>query len=116
MDKDELQVFKKLLQDQLTELEKISDNNRDASDIVELDQSRQGRLSRMDALQGQAMSLAAKQRRQFTLKRINSALKRIDDEEYGLCENCGEDIASGRLQIDPTATLCIKCAENSEDC
>ena len=114
MTKDQLQKYRELLFAQLHDLENISEENSGASDIVELDQSRQGRLSRMDALQGQAMSIAAKQRRELVVKSINNALKRIDDDDYGYCSHCGEQIAEGRLHIDPTATLCITCAEKNE--
>ena len=81
---------------------------------VELDQSRVGRLSRMDALQGQAMSQAAGQRREQELARIAAALRRIESGSYGLCLRCDEDIAPARLRIDPAATLCIGCASKAE--
>ena len=41
---------------------------------------------------------------------IRQALLRIERGEYGSCASCGEDIAEGRLEVLPTATLCIKCA------
>ena len=61
--------------------------NTDAN-TVELDQQRQGRLSRMDALGAQQMSLAANRRRQETLRRTEAALRRIEDGDYGLCQSC----------------------------
>ena len=81
---------------------------------VELDQSRVGRLSRMDALQGQAMSQEQARRRQFELQRIAAALRHLDDGEYGDCRDCGEPIAVRRLEMDPAATLCIHCAAARE--
>ncbi len=77
---------------------------------VELDQARLGRLSRMDALQGQAMALETERRRVVEIKRIDAALARIDDGSYGDCLACGEEIAPERLASDPTAPLCIGCA------
>lgn len=82
---------------------------------VELDQSRVGRLSRMDALQGQAMSQAAGQRREQELARIGAALQRLDAGHYGQCLRCDQDIAPARLRIDLAATLCIGCASRAED-
>jgi len=82
--------------------------------IVELDQSKVGRLSRMDAMQAQAMAQASEQRRKATLQRITVALKRIDDGEYGVCKACDEPINPKRLEFDPTTTLCIDCASKSE--
>jgi DnaK suppressor protein len=82
--------------------------------VVELDQSKVGRLTRMDAMQAQAMAKASVQRREAMLRKISAALKRIDDGEYGRCQVCEEPISSQRLEVDPTATLCIDCANRSE--
>jgi DnaK suppressor protein len=46
------------------------------------------------------------------LKDIDAALLRMDLGTYGLCANCGNDIALGRLQVRPQAALCIRCAEH----
>ncbi len=85
-----------------------------ASRTVELDQSRFGRLSRMDALQAQAMSVAAQARRTEHLREIDAALARIDEGDYGYCVECGDEIAPKRLDFDPAAALCIGCANRHE--
>jgi len=85
-----------------------------SAEVVELDQSKVGRLSRMDALQAQAMAQASEQRREQTLRRIDAALKRIDDDDYGYCLKCDEEINPKRLEFDPTVTLCIDCANKAE--
>lgn len=77
---------------------------------VTLDQQSVGRLSRMDALQRQAMAQAQSRRRQTRLARIDAALRRIDEDEFGYCQDCGEDIPPARLDLDITATLCVSCA------
>lgn len=87
----------------------------DAAAIVELDQSRMGRLSRMDALQAQAMSKASEQRRELMLRRVGAAIARIENNSYGYCRTCEEEIPVKRLEFDPTALLCIGCASNSEN-
>ena len=79
-----------------------------------LDQQCVGRLSRMDALQSQAMSAETKRRRDQELRRIAAALQRIEEGEFGDCESCGGPIAEARLEIDPSATLCIRCASEAE--
>ena len=76
---------------------------------VELDQQKVGRLSRMDAIQQQAMSKAAELRRDNELKRLQHVLEVIDDEDYGYCEDCGEAIPLKRLEISPAATRCVSC-------
>ncbi|MDN3557088.1 TraR/DksA family transcriptional regulator [Halomonas maura] len=88
-----------------------SADSRDARETVMLDQTAVGRLSRMDALQGQAMARAEEERRRLALTRIASALARIARGEYGVCIACGEWIAARRLEGDPVALKCIDCAE-----
>ncbi len=87
-----------------------SETSAESRQPVELDQSRVGRLSRMDALQGQAMALEIARRRANEVRRIEAALARIDDGAYGYCVTCGEDIAAKRLDLDPAAAVCIDCA------
>ncbi|MEC8060704.1 MAG: TraR/DksA family transcriptional regulator [Pseudomonadota bacterium] len=82
--------------------------------VVELDQSKVGRLSRMDAMQAQAMAQAAVARRKQQLQRIEAALKRIEDGEFGLCVVCEEPINPQRLAFNPAVLTCIDCAEKSE--
>lgn len=85
--------------------------SKESRDTVMLDQSSVGRLSRMDALQGQAMAKAGEDRRQLTIRRIDAALVRLDREAFGECIECGEWIGAKRLEWDPTVLKCIDCAE-----
>ena len=96
------------LRDKLNEVEAAGN---DAAATVELDQTRVGRLSRMDALQAQSMSLATNRRRDQKLQSIAAALTRLDRGEYGDCFVCGEPIDPRRLEFDPATTRCIDCAE-----
>ncbi len=93
--------------DELLALSEISAGSRDA---VALDQQSIGRLSRMDALQAQAMAKANERQRRMELSRIEAALRRIDEDEYGYCQKCGEEIAPQRLKADPAAAFCVDCA------
>ena len=77
---------------------------------VELDQQSVGRLSRMDAIQVQAMAEAQAGRRKATLQRIDEAIGRIEAGEYGYCVSCGEEIAPKRLELDPAVATCVRCA------
>jgi len=85
----------------------------EAASTVELDQTRNGRLTRMDAIQGQAMAQASQARAEDELRRIAAALARIDAGDYGYCRHCDEPIGAGRLNADPSAALCITCAERA---
>ena len=92
------------------ELLRLTEATAEARRPVELDQARVGRLSRMDAIQSQAMSVETDRRRQIEVRRIDAALTRLDDGEYGFCASCGEAIALKRLEFDPTTPVCIDCA------
>ncbi|NNJ90079.1 MAG: TraR/DksA family transcriptional regulator [Gammaproteobacteria bacterium] len=89
----------------------MQQESRASTETVELDQCKVGRLSRMDALQGQQMALESERRRKLQLQKIEAALKRIEKNDFGYCFTCGKDIAFQRLQADPTHTKCIECAE-----
>ena len=93
-------------------LEEVEESGAAATAVVELDQTKVGRLSRMDAMQAQAMAQAV--RREQTLRRIEAALQRLDNDEFGYCLECGESINIKRLEFDPTVELCIDCASAAE--
>ena len=92
------------------EIEAEMAGGSESAAVVELDQSKVGRLSRMDAMQAQAMAQASAQRRAASLLNIAAALQRIDNDQYGFCRQCDEIINPKRLDFDPTALYCIDCA------
>lgn len=83
----------------------------EAAKPVELDQTTVGRLSRMDAMQQQEMVKAQQRRRHNLLQKIDGAFKRIENDDFGHCTNCDEEIAAKRLDLDPTTLTCIRCAK-----
>ena len=102
--------YQQLLESRLQALAGEAQANADARDIVTLDQQSVGRLSRMDAMQQQAMAKATQARREVEVRQIKAALARLADGEFGYCEACGEDIPEPRLLLTPTATKCVACA------
>ena len=106
----DLEFYRNLLLEKKAELTALDEVSSDARKTVELDQTSVGRLSRMDALQGQAMNKAIAERRKQALLRIESALKRMEEDEYGYCMVCGDEIASKRLDFDPAVLSCSGCA------
>jgi DnaK suppressor protein len=110
MDAKRLEEFRKALQDLEREIRAQDQDSADQRSVVELDQQSVGRLSRMDALQVQAMALETSRRRTVELRRIAAALQRIDEGEFGYCSNCGDEIARRRLELDPATPLCVDCA------
>jgi DnaK suppressor protein len=112
-DADQESIRMRLLQLR-SELQAVIATGENSAGVVELDQSRVGRLTRMDALQAQAMAKASGVRRDQMLGKIASALARLERGDYGCCQSCDEPIHPRRLEVDPTAVLCIQCAAKAE--
>ncbi|WP_050602547.1 TraR/DksA C4-type zinc finger protein [Ruegeria sp. 6PALISEP08] len=110
MNESKRAYFETRIRERLVELEQLSASGRKAQAVVELDQQAVGRLSRMDALQNQAMAKAQQANRDIEGSRLQAALVRLDEEEYGYCEDCGERIPDGRLKLDLAAGRCVSCA------
>jgi DnaK suppressor protein len=107
-------ALRKALLDRQEELRQSSAEHEDERMPVELDQQSVGRLSRMDALQGQAMAKETDRRRQAEIQRIDAALARLVEGEYGYCVTCGEDIDPKRLEFDLAIPTCIDCARGGK--
>lgn len=99
-----------VLQEAAATLREASDTTAQDRRPVTLDQQSVGRLSRMDAMQQQAMANATEARRHARLRAIDAAFARIMTEDFGWCDDCGEFIGTARLDLDPTLTRCIGCA------
>lgn len=92
------------------ELRQLGEVSAESRRPVTLDQQSVGRLSRMDAMQGQEMALAQNRRREAELARIEAALARLAAGDYGHCVLCDEPIAAKRLASDPSIATCVDCA------
>ncbi len=110
----DIDYFRSRLLDERDALRNLQGTREASSATVELDQANMGRLSRMDALQQQAMAQRTGQQAAQRLRRIEAALRRCDDGRYGVCLDCDEPIGERRLDFDPAAALCIACAEARE--
>ena len=106
----EIAEFRATLLAEKDALSRDESETADERGTVMLDQQSVGRLSRMDAMQRQSMAAAQSRRRQARGLRIEKALERIDEGEFGYCQDCGEDIAKARLEVDPTTPNCLSCA------
>lgn len=102
--------FRAMLDAMFVDLSEQDKLGKDSQNTVTLDQQSTGRLSRMDALQHQAMALAQQRRRNLNEAKILASIKRIDEGEFGYCVDCGEEIDPARLEIDPTTPRCMSCA------
>jgi len=86
----------------------------ESSRPVELDQTVQGRLSRMDAISQQSMAQAGLANLHNEIQRIDAALARMQSGRFGLCCRCGETLDAQRLAADPTVLFCLDCVEERE--
>ena len=110
----EKQEMKRKLLQMRELLQSTAVTRHDSVKVVELDQTTVGRLSRMDALQYQEIAKASVWLSDLALMQIRAALARIENDEFGICQDCGQAIALSRLRVDPTAVLCISCAGAAE--
>lgn len=112
MEQKQLDTFRKALISLRAEIEQLNTDSKDASDTVALDQSKVGRLSRMDALQAQQMAQETARRRALQLQKIDNALRRMDAGDYGYCFKCADEIGPARLNFDPACTRCVGCMDD----
>lgn len=112
MEQNQLNTFRQALISLREEIEQLNADSRDAAGTVALDQSKVGRLSRMDAMQAQQMAQETVRRRQLHLQKIDNALRRMDTGDYGYCFKCGDEIDVARLNFDPASTRCIGCMDD----
>lgn len=84
------------------------------SEPIERSGSAIGRLTRMDAIQMQAMEQMSRGQLQVRLQQIEAALKSFDRGTYGLCRLCREPIGIHRLEALPEAPFCVYCQEGFE--
>jgi len=102
--------YRARLEAELSELRDASRATTDQRRPVELDQQAVGRLSRMDAMQQQAMASAQESRRHGRVKALEAALRRLDGDDFGWCDGCGDFIGEPRLDLDPAIMRCRDCA------
>lgn len=105
----DLTKYRERLLNLLAELEGEAGDRPEDRAVVELDQQMVGRLSRMDALQQQAMAQATHQRRITEARRLKAALARWEEGEFGYCTDCGDELPTGRLAMDPAVPRCVSC-------
>jgi len=69
-----------------------------------------GRLSRMDAINNKTINDAALREQKSRLQKLDRALQKTEDDNYGACQKCGNEIPLGRLKFIPWTTKCVNCA------
>jgi DnaK suppressor protein len=111
--KNELLEIKEILAEMKHEILKNLEERIKSNDIS--DQREIGDIfDDADLEQSREFNLLLSTRERQKLEQIESALSRMENGEYGYCEDCGENIPVGRLKAMPFATLCVKCKSERE--
>jgi len=110
----QLDTLRRALESLIEELQEALAGTAEAARPVELDQPAIGRVSRIDAIQQQKMTEANRQAQQSRLQLARSALRRFEEDEYGDCQACGDEIGDARLTARPESLFCIGCQQARE--
>ena len=108
---NQLQKLRSSLLASRAKLEQQLQDGESATDVVVLDQTTVGRVSRVDAMQQQSMAVSTRANAQVTLRQVIAALRRIIEDDYGYCSRCDELIEFKRLQVQPQASHCLNCQD-----
>lgn len=96
------------------ELEAFLASIRSGEAPVELDQSKMGRVSRVDAMQQREMQIANQRSAKVRIEQVQRALARVSESSYGECVRCEEWIDVRRLSARPETPFCFECQRASE--
>lgn len=108
------QHAKKLLIEEQEKLQSLQDQMRESGELDQSQQESAGALSSHDQHAGDAATQTFQRERDESIEEmietqrseIADALQRIDDDEYGRCEECGEAISDERLEVLPATRYC----------
>ena len=112
MEEKDIAYFREVLTNQLEELLTRSDNT--VSDMTAPRENPPDSTDRASFETDQDIILRIRDRESKLIKKIKLALDRIEDNTFGVCEKCGEDISIARLKARPVTTLCIDCKTKEE--
>ncbi len=111
--KRELEKFRKLLLEQRQQL--LGNVKRALSGDIHLDPDDfPDEIDTASSEMNLAFTGRLRERERGLLAKIDAALEKIEQGEYGLCESCGEPIGLKRLEARPVAELCIDCKAEQE--
>ena len=112
MDKERLAYFKDLLNDRLGTL--IQEAEKTVSGMTDEEETFPDPTDRAAMESDRNFLLRIRDRERRLILKIKAALERIDENTFGICEVCGEEISEKRLKARPVTTLCIDCKTRAE--
>ena len=107
------EYFKRLLNQKLNDL--LTGANTTASGMTDFRNLSPDPLDRASMESDTSFGFRIKGRESILIRKIKDALTRLEDDTFGVCEVCGEEIPEARLQARLVATLCINCKEQQEN-
>lgn len=110
MDDAQRVEIKRCIREQMAAIRQRIEESRESKVSVAPDAAI-GRLSRLDTMLNQGIANASLAQLQQRIIGLEQALNRLDDTNFGYCEECGERIPQARLKVLPESLLCVKCAE-----
>ena len=113
MKKQDLDYFKKLLNDQLTALLNYADHT--VQDLLDVTDSMPDPIDRASFESDRSTLLRIRDRESYLIRKIKMALDRLEDGTFGICELCGKEISIERLRVRPVTLHCIKCKIKMEE-
>lgn len=114
LDDKQLTELHDTLKDLQQSLQAQYETGKSSAGTVVLDQTKVGRLSRMDAMQQQNMAQSTMRSIEQRLRAVNIALAKVASGDYGYCDECGEGIELERLRVQPEAPCCFACQSRQE--
>ena len=112
MEDKDIEYFREVLTNQLEEL--LTRSNKTVSDMTTPKENLPDPTDRASFESDRDFMLLIRDRESRLIKKIKMALDRIEDNTFGVCENCGEDISIARLKASPVTTQCIDCKTKEE--
>jgi RNA polymerase-binding transcription factor len=111
LDRNDIEYFRRLLNERITELRfeagrTVENMDQDVNFPDPTDRAS------MEASRNSVLRIRDRERK--LIFKIQEALQRLENGEYGICEQCGEEIGIGRLKARPVTTLCIDCKSSQE--
>lgn len=113
MDKEKLEYFRLLLQQQLNDL--IQEASKTLNKMTDKEENFPDPTDRASLESDLNFLLRIKERERKLILKIKEALKRIEEGTFGICEVCGKEISEDRLRARPVTTQCIACKMEEEE-
>lgn len=113
MSPEHIEEFRQLLNDEKKRLlHKAANTIKHEIELSKDDMADEADLA--SALTDQSLSLRLRGRERYLIDKIDLAIERINQGEFGECVVCGDDISIQRLRARPVTTMCIACKEEQE--